>query len=125
MKLYTRCSKCREEINFSAWVSVRFAQAKKLNEKIELRCTNCNTSNKYHVNDIRAEKNKIVALVASLILLAGTAGMVMLVWDYIFRIADVYATSAFVGVIGIPMAVYQAIVSGQERKVWLFNSYKY
>ncbi len=125
MKLYTRCSKCRKEINFSVWVSDRFGLAAKMGEKIELKCIQCNTIDKYHVNDIKAEKNKIVALSALLILLLGTTGIVIFIWDYIFRIADMYAISAFIGVIGIPMFFYQAITSDQEKKVWLFNSYYY
>ena len=125
MKLYTRCSKCREEINFSAWVSDRFGLAAKMGEKIELKCIKCNTTAKYHVNDIKAEKNRRIALTASFILLVGTAGIVYFIWDYIFRIANIYAISAFIGVIGIPMFFFQAINSEHEHKVRLFNMYEY
>ena len=58
MKLYTRCSKCRHEINFSARVSDRFGLAAKMGEKVELKCTSCTTLGKYHVSDIKAELQK-------------------------------------------------------------------
>ena len=125
MKLYTRCSKCRHEINFSARVSDRFGLAAKMGEKVELKCTSCNTLGKYHVNDIKAEKSKKVALIATVVLLGGTASILAYLWDYLFQIADVYAISSLGGVVGIPMLFYLAITSEQEKKVWIFNAYWY
>lgn len=125
MKLYTRCSKCREFINFNEGVSDRFKLAAKKGVKVELKCKNCNSTSNYHVNDIKAETNKKMSLIATLIFLGGTFALFIYLWDYLFRIADVFAISGLIGVLTIPFMVYQTITSEQENKVRNFNMYDY
>lgn len=92
---------------------------------MELLCSGCNTKAKYHVNDIKAESNKKIALFAALVFLFGTGGLLIFIWDYLFRIADVFAISGLIGVLVIPFMFYQVITSEQEQKVRNFNIYEY
>ena len=49
-----------------------FVLAKKLGEVIPVNCQKCGSNNDIHVNDVKAEENKLVSLFAEFIFLAGT-----------------------------------------------------
>lgn len=125
MNLYTHCKNCKFEIDFSISARDRFVLARKLGEQIDLNCNSCGTWKQYHVNEIKAEENKIISLMALLILFGGTIGIFIYLWRYIFNSSGVLAVAGLLGVLTIPFLVYQAINSSQSNKVDYFNSKKY
>ena len=125
MKLYTYCVNCKSEINLLTNATDRFVLARKKGERIKLNCSTCETSNDYHVNDLKAEEGKTLGIIAIFILFGGTTVVLIYLWPYIFQLTSVYAISGSVGILTIPFLVFQAINSGKEMRVRYFNSKRY
>ena len=109
MILSTKCKSCRTPIKFKARVSDRFDLAKKRGDKIELRCTSCGASKAYHVNDIKAQENKVFGILGLIIFLGGTTIIVMYFWPYVFQTSYIYAISAIIGIASVPFVIQQLI----------------
>lgn len=72
MTLIVRCKKCRQFIRFYVWwITDRVALAKKKGERFGLQCK-CSHSDRYHVNELTADTNKIIALFSASIFLLGS-----------------------------------------------------
>lgn len=124
MTLIARCKKCRQFIRFYVWaITDRVALAKKKGERFSLECK-CGHSNSYHVNEIAADTNKIIALFSSAIFLLGTPYvsykvMKLIGWNYY-----PHAVSALLGVAFIPFLIYWSINVTQQRRQSRFNRHK-
>ncbi|MEQ8534877.1 MAG: hypothetical protein RIB86_23695, partial [Imperialibacter sp.] len=94
-------------------------------ERIQLVCDSCGSTGRYHVNEIKAEISKIVAVIAGAIFLGGTAGTLFFVWDYLFEKANIYAISGLIGLATIPFIFYQGINRHQTGRVTYFNTKRY
>jgi len=93
MKLIVKCPSCKQEIKTPHHVDNRIDYAKQYGDNFSLKCTNCNETTEYHVDDIKAIdytvgeilKNRIflfvvVFLVSSVLgfIFIGLAGVIML-----------------------------------------------
>ena len=124
MKLVTSCKKCSQEIKFFSRVENRPRLAQKKGEEFELKCQNCKATCKYHVDEISAEENKSIQIVALVVFFLGTPLIIYLTWGYLFRLANIYAIGGLVGAMIIPFLIFTVINKGQEEKVRNFNRYK-
>ena len=54
MKLIVKCPDCKQETKVLHHVDNRIDYAKQYGDNFNLKCTNCNTTTEYHVDDIKA-----------------------------------------------------------------------
>ena len=99
----------------------RFKLAKKVGEKLDLQCKSCGSKQRTKMNDIKAEENKVMSLIASGIFFLGTIALLILIWDYLLVLLGAYAVSSLLGVLVIPFMVYQAMNSSQRERINYFN----
>lgn len=66
-----------------SWVSTRVDLKMKFSDKIEINCKNCNRTNKYSIDDLKARESKIAALIGLVVLIIGTPVILILLWDFI------------------------------------------
>ena len=78
----------------------------------------------YHVDELEARQSKIALSLAALILFIGTPLVFYFSWDYVFVTGWLYSTLAFMGIFGVPFAVYLGINRGEQNRVNLFNRTK-
>lgn len=124
MKLVTSCKNCSQEIKFYSRAINRPRLVQKRGEEFELKCQHCKATCKYHVDEVSAEENKSILIVALVVFFLGTPLIVYLTWGYLFRLANIYAIGGLVGVITIPFLIFTVINKSQEEKARNFNKYK-
>jgi len=125
LKLYVKCTNCRQKISFSKPVKDRFSLAKKFGQSIEVSCTKCNLINNYEVNAIKAEESKVIALIALVTTLVASISLFICLWPYFFETSYIYAISGLIGVLVVPSLFYQAFNFSVNQRVKYFNSMRY
>lgn len=125
MRLYARCKQCKADVYFTSYSTDRFQLARKLGKQIFLDCKSCGTKNSYDPNEISAEESKGIGLIATVILIAGTIALYLLVWKYITRTTNLWAIANFAALMLTPFAFYQAINKTQRERVRYFNKKKF
>ncbi len=107
MKLYTICEFCRSNINVKSSCSTRSELQMKEGDHLSVYCSSCNELNKKHVNDICAQANGKVLLIALIISIIVSAILWMIL-----------------GAIGVISVAIIILFAQQEMKaVKSFNSY--
>lgn len=91
---------------------------------IELNCNDCGHIDKYHINDLRAEKSNLALLSGLLIFAIGTPLVFFFLWDKIFSTSNIYFMIVIVGIILIPIKIYGLIQKDERKKINHFNRYK-
>ena len=127
MTLTVSCKSCRQIIRFNERVTDRVELAKKRTENLEIECQKCGHIDKYHVDDIMADSNRIVSIINLTILIIGTPLIAYLIWTNLggVRLFELrlLAVGLF-GVILIPFLIFLTITKSQQEKQRLFNRYK-
>lgn len=124
MFVQTKCNNCKEQISIWTWSEDRVRFAMEKGENFTLTCKKCNDSSKYHVNNFTAEPNKYVLLIAGIIFLIATPLIGYFIYDYLFRMAWIYAIVAVLGVLLIPVTVYGLLLRDDRNKCNSFNRTK-
>jgi len=86
--------------------------------KLILKCPE--SPHEYHVNDLRAQESKIAALIGLMVMIIGTAIILILLWDYIWQ-SGLYGAFGLILIIGIPGSVYMIINKNDQSRVNSFN----
>jgi len=120
MKLYTKCIDCKSDLMIKSWVSTRVDLKMKLGDKMEITCKNCNRTNKYSIDDLKARESKIAALIGLVVLVIGTPFILILLWDYIWQ-TGLYGAFGLILIIGIPGSVFMIINKNEQSRVSSFN----
>lgn len=120
MKLYTKCSECKNEITTKSWHSTRVDFKMQHGEMIEIKCKSCNRIDKYSIDDLRAKESKVAALIGLIVLIVGTPIVLILLWDYIWQ-TGLYGAFGLILIIGIPSSVYLIINKNDQNRVSSFN----
>jgi hypothetical protein len=102
--------------------NTRIELAMEKGDKIELKCKKCSQVNKYHVNLIYANKNKLVELFALSILIIGTIVILKIIFAYVWETSNIYGIG--LGLILIPVTIYSIIVSRNGKRISNFNTFK-
>ena len=125
MRLYTKCKNCKKHFNFKGSATDRFGLAKKMGDKFSLVCPKCQTKKNYNPNDVKAEEDPKINLIALLILIIGSISVCVYIWEWIWSMANVYAISSMAGLIAIPSMFYFAIKSEHQQRVRYFNAMRF
>lgn len=125
MRLFTYCKNCREDIYFNVMARDGFVLAKKRGTQIHLNCDNCGTRKQNHANEIDAVENKGLRLTALIILIGGTIGIFIYLWQLFFRSSNVYEISGLVGILTIPFLIYHAIITSDMSRIKYFKRKHY
>lgn len=107
MKLYTNCSSCREEIRIKSLSQTRHELQMEKSREFDINCPNCGVIEKKHINDVKAQNNKMTIILGILIGIVVTIGL----WVYFGAIG----TISFI----IPILFWNQ----ENRAVKSFNSY--
>ena len=62
MNLFTNCKSCKKDIKIKSSASTRPELQMEKGDEFNVNCQNCGKMEKKHVNDIKAEPNKIILL---------------------------------------------------------------
>jgi hypothetical protein len=123
MTLEVICPGCKTPIKFRSSSNDRVELATTKGEVIKMNCPGCHTTSDFHVDDVVAVDNKIVAAIASIILVGGMIVVFVIVSRYITRMTHVYVGAA-IGVIMAPFMVYWVVIGSQRDRVETFNRHK-
>ncbi len=63
MKLITRCSSCKKDMIIKSNASTRPDLQMEKGDEFNVNCQNCGKFEKKHINDIKAEPNKLLILI--------------------------------------------------------------
>jgi len=107
MKIFAKCTGCKEHVILSTKASTRPELAHEKGENIKINCTHCGKDFSRHVNEIRAKVNYTTILI-------GVAVGTVLTIVSIFFIGFI-ALATFM----IPLIIWQS----QEKNVHAFNKY--
>lgn len=122
MLLQTRCHECKASIRWRIFTTDRVELSKTHGEHIEMRCKECGATDNYHVDELKAQNNKLLQLIALLIMIAGTALIVFFLRDYLFHPDG--SLYLFAVIIAIPSFMFQIITKSEQKKLNRFNRYK-
>lgn len=123
MKLIVNCKECRHKIKLKNSVNDRAELARKLGDEFNLKCEGCLREDKYHVNDVKARENKLIAAIAFGIFVFGTGIIGYLLRDYLFMPNNPYNALAIGGLLLIPSAVYMIMTKQERDNARWFNRY--
>jgi hypothetical protein len=107
MKIYTICTKCNESVYLKSSAPTRPDLQMDKGTEFDLECNHCGRTEKKHVNDFRAESNKVVIVIG--ILLGAIITIIL------FSFYGAIATITFT----IPIIFWQQ----QMKATKAFNSY--
>ena len=130
MKLESKCKHCGKYIEFYENVSDRVELSLEKGDNIELSCKICSTKNHYHLNNVKAKKNRLISIIGFLIFIIGTILIYHFIGEFYFEHKEQFESknnySSFgriLGAFAIPFVIFQLIENIQMRKVKRFNSY--
>jgi hypothetical protein len=116
MRLAHSCSQCNHSNKMSALLYAdRIEMAKKKGPEFELRCKQCGSNNLVHVDDVVAENDFTILIVAILSIAAGIF-LTFFFWEKGF-----IATISFM----LPVIAVGAIAKLERTKIKIFNFGKY
>lgn len=124
MKLIVNCKHCRKEIRVRKSVSDRGELAREKGDQFTLKCGKCSRKESYHVNEVRAQESKSIALIALLVFVFGTAIIGYELKAYLFMPNNPYGAISVGGMLLIPIVVYGLLIKQERDQVTLFNSYR-
>jgi hypothetical protein len=104
---YFTCKNCHENTKVKSMATDRVEMERDLGETLLIECSHCHDRKTIHVNDVRAEPNKVITGVGAVVGAVATAAL----WQIGF-IAVVACT--------LPVIVYGA----QHKAAKTFNAYK-
>ncbi|WP_158975342.1 hypothetical protein [Cellulophaga sp. L1A9] len=106
MDLLTYCTACKRDIKIKSNAETRPDLQMEKGDTFQVNCNNCGTSEKKHVNDVRAEKSNLIILIGAgigllvTILLSvylGLIGTIGLVIPFLFWKQQTGTTKSFNG----------------------------
>ena len=124
MTLTTSCKSCRQTIRFNEWVSDRAELYRKKGETIDLKCKKCGHNDKYHVDSITADTNRLISILSSTIFLLGTPLFVFIIWKNIGKVNYPYAIVGLLAGGVIPFLIYLTINKSDQSRRNMFNRFK-
>lgn len=116
MRLTHSCTQCNHQNKMSALLySDRIEMAKKKGPQFDLRCKQCGSNNLVHVDDVVAE-NDFTILIVALISIAAGVFLTLFFWEKGF-----IAAISFM----LPVIAVGAIAKQERTKIQIFNFGKY
>lgn len=122
MILFTKCRSCKNEIAIKSYATDRIDLAKDMGETFPIQCLGCLTTEKYHINDVRAKGTKIIKLIAFAITVLGTLAVGYFLGSYLLRLekpnVGLYFIFTFPSFLGFYLLKYD------RDNVRRFNEYR-
>lgn len=124
MKVVTKCFRCEAEISKQIFTADRGELEREVGKKIELRCKQCLEFGEYHLNDLRAEPNKVLLLIALIGFLILTPFIFYFLSDFIFSGTFLHRLLSIFSVGTVPVSVLMIIQKNERKRTESFNRYK-
>lgn len=123
MKKEVICKKCKKPIPIKSKALDRAQLAKEKGKEFELSCPQCKTTNRYHVNGVKAKKSLFQNLVVSLIIFSILSLSVFYVFkNYWFK--SVMLVYMILSILGIPGIIYAIYNKQQNIAIKNFNRFR-
>lgn len=119
MKLQVICNNCDRQVPIKQKATDRGKMLVEYGKTIQHECPECGHRQEYGINRVFAIENRSVTIIALVVSLFFVAPGVFL--SYLFDLKTAYSTIIW---IGLPATIYATIISGQKRKVRMFNSFR-
>lgn len=124
MKVYGKCKNCSTEIACRTNAHTRVEFAMQDGENRTLKCKDCETENKFHVDELYANPSKIAQLIAGLVFLIGTPLTFFLVNPIFESNRNHYVIYVVGGFLLVPVLVYAVLTRQEQKRVSDFNRRK-
>ena len=121
MKLYTNCKSCKRPITYFTWYRDRVTLARKKGEDILLQCRYCAITKPNNVDELEARTNKMVRIIAIVILVTGSLAMFLFLWNTLVE-SDYIIIS--IALFMAPSVTYLLLLKADEKRVSSFNRHK-
>lgn len=121
MKVYAKCKKCENEIEYSTSANTRVEFAMYEGEIKKLDCKNCGTKAEFHVDELFAKASKMVQMGAGVIFLIGTPLMIFFLYPIFTESRNHYVIYIVGGCLLVPVTMYGMIKSQDRTRVNTFN----
>ncbi|MFI2743322.1 hypothetical protein ACG2LH_11315 [Zhouia sp. PK063] len=110
MQLYTNCTSCKQSFKIASNAATRAELQMEKGDEFEVSCKHCGTRLHKHVNDIKAEPNKLLILIGF-----GLGILVTIVLLFALPNILIFSTAG----IAIPLVIWQQQTSAARS----FNRY--
>ncbi|MCW3787891.1 hypothetical protein [Plebeiibacterium sediminum] len=117
------CKKCQKNIRVHSWASDRVELAIEKGEDFSLVCKSCGATNKYNVNDVWADTNKLFDLIFIILLIViEVLGGYLLISSY--SRSTLYLVYLIPVALSMPLLLYFVYRNSENKKVTIFNGYR-
>lgn len=121
MKLILNCKKCRNQIKLTHSVNDRGELARETGDDFKRKCPECSAIRSYHVNEVIAQESRLIAVIAFMILLLGTAVIFFYLKDFLLRPNNPYNVLLIAGLLLIPSLIYMVLKKQELKNVKLLR----
>ncbi len=125
MRIITSCENCKQELETWTFAQDRVQLARQQGDQIELTCKNCNSTEKYPVDNFSAVPNRLLQTIALLAFLIGTPLVIWLIWDVFWNLTMSYFILVATGLFLVPGIVYGLILKNDRTRVNAFNRHQF
>jgi hypothetical protein len=109
------------DISLWTWYSDRIDFKKSNKDFINLTCKKCKQTDRYNIDNVKAKESNTAQIIALSIFLIGTPVLLIFLWDYIFKINNIYAILILILPLIVPSLIYSIIIKNDRQRVRLFN----
>lgn len=121
MKVYSKCTECKEEIAFSTYAPNRVEMAMKEGEHKNLDCSSCHARITVPVDDVYTKKSIWVNWIGFFLFIVGTALTFLFVYPLLYKTNNPYGIYVTSGSLLFPGVVYALLKKQDSDRVSKFN----
>jgi len=123
MKLYTYCQNCNRSITTQTSLPDRIKLAQKYGKEIKLKCPHCRTEAMYHIDSIKAVKNKTQERIMLVLFLTIAAIVSVFAMDFLIHYPWPVIGAGILLIFQSPILLYFIIQRIKNKRINNFNFY--
>lgn len=122
MKLTITCKNCKSENRLKRTATDRVELAKKYGKEFEIRCSKCSKKHTYHVNKVKASKNRFSFIIGLLGIILEIVILCTLL--SIIKFQNVQAIFIYPVALTIIPLIFSVWFTNEQKAVHSFNKYR-
>lgn len=121
MKVYTRCTECREEITFSTFAPNRVEMAMRDGENKKLDCFSCHARITVPIDDIYTKKSTLINWMGLFLFIVGSALTFLFAYPLLYQTNNPYGIYVTSVPLLLPGVIYALLKKQDSDRVSKFN----